>query len=1456
MMFCALSEVKGMGIKMEEIYKMIMDLEERGITLKVSESGKLVFKGPEKKLDESVLSVLRGSKDEIIQVLRNNHLKFCENKGISDTNVPFELTEVQAAYMLGRENMFEYSGVGCHIYMELEYETLDFTKVQSAWNILLQRHDMLRMKITDEKMQIISEQVPENVVTLWKTTVGDEQEILAQIRKEYGNKLYNVNTAPLFDVGVVNRAKEKDILFISMDLLIADWTSIWLLIREFEDIYFYEKKLSSLNVTYKSYIEFQAKRKTSIQFYRDKQFWNNKITKIPDAPQFPLLTAEEKELDSSEFEHHCMILDKDTWNKIVNVAKKTEITPTVAVMTAYVHVIRKWSSNKEFSLNLTLLNRNNVHPDIEKVVGDFTEISILECSNTEHLSFGEGAKVLQRQLFENLGHKDFSGINVLREIGRVKGREKAMMPYVFTSAIGLLGKTIDKPYIGHMNKNGISQTPQVFIDCQAMDDSDGLKVFWDVRKGVFPDYLVEDMFRCFEEQLNKLADENYWKQEINISLPKWQKEERDKSNKTAKKRDIRRIEEAFVKAYEKNPDKIAVFDLKCKYTYREIFQYSLDLKDELLRAGCMPGDYVGIMLDKSSGQVISALGILFAGAVYVPIDIELPKERKKRIIAESGIDILISNEQNVVDEVGCRCICMDQICKANENKEVSNTLGGIEESAYVIFTSGSTGKPKGVEVSHEAAMNTILDIIERLDINEKDVLIGISKMSFDLSVFDLFGSLIAGATLVIPEDSVNPDYWEDLITQYQVTVWNSVPALAQILFCSGQYGENSRIQTLKKVLLSGDWIPVGLPGSIHKMLPGVRILGLGGATEAAIWSICHECLTGEEYKKSVPYGVPLSNQTLYVLDSDLRDCPVWVKGDIYIGGKGVAKGYINNNSATQAAFILDNRGRIYKTGDKGRYLPGGEIEFLGREDTQVKINGYRIELEEIESVLNRLKEVSQAVALVSKDKILTVVVTVQNKSQVSEEEIQEYLARYLPRYMVPQNICILDKLPLTSNGKVDRNELQANCASLGKENLWETKKVTSGNKILNKLLDMWRTTLQTPQLGMEDNLYNYGADSLIMAQMVSRIRNEYSVDKGFKDIPFDKLLRQILNYPSVIELYRFVSGYQFDAPGLVETNLAQDDTTGVINSFYEKEGDTLQVLLHAGFGTMNCFRYLITYMQKEAIGTIVGITIKDSDRYCSLNPENLIETLADEYVDLILRFGKKRIQIIGYCISGLIAVEMARRLIEKGIEVYDLILIDSHPIHYQLEDRLLLEIMFLPSLSITMAQLDLGAISSEEFYNAVLYLYNKYDKKIPTDTKQLLPDSYDTLIRALWTMEEMGEEKRFALYSAVASKYTGNDMPSSMCLELFKSFAQSFKAAQYRPDIYLGDIRFLLAEEPSSFIPDEDKVTLAFWETICLGNFSVEVIKGDHITCTENEENAEELCRKISSCFREGRGEK
>ncbi|NEQ79123.1 MAG: amino acid adenylation domain-containing protein, partial [Moorea sp. SIO2I5] len=356
----------------------------------------------------------------------------------------------------------------------------------------------------------------------------------------------------------------------------------------------------------------------------------------------------------------------------------------------------------------------------------------------------------------------------------------------------------------------------------------------------------------------------------------------------------------------------------------------------------------------------------------VPIDPGLPQERREYILKNSKVGIVLTqswlNEQLSWPE-GVIRLCINEQDLSNESKELLESVQTPDDLAYLIYTSGSTGVPKGVMINHRGAVNTIIDINQRFDVSPSDRVLALSSLSFDLSVYDIFGTLAAGGTIVIPDanGTKDPAHWAQLMVQQQVNVWNSVPALMQMLVNYTAGCSQLLPKSLRLVMLSGDWLPLSLPEQIRSLCENVQLVSLGGATEASIWSILYPIEQVESTWKSIPYGRPMANQRFYVLNEALEPCPVWTPGQLYIGGIGLAKGYWRNEEKTNASFIIhpQTQERLYKTGDLGRYLPDGNIEFIGREDFQVKINGHRIELGEIEATLQEHSAIKEVVVTAS-----------------------------------------------------------------------------------------------------------------------------------------------------------------------------------------------------------------------------------------------------------------------------------------------------------------------------------------------------------------------------------------------------------------------------------------------------------------------------------------------------------
>ncbi|MQU35455.1 amino acid adenylation domain-containing protein, partial [Pseudomonas helleri] len=401
------------------------------------------------------------------------------------------------------------------------------------------------------------------------------------------------------------------------------------------------------------------------------------------------------------------------------------------------------------------------------------------------------------------------------------------------------------------------------------------------------------------------------------------------------------------------PDAPVISDRDGRYSYREVAQHASAVGKALEALGVERGARVAVMLPKSAWQLMAVLGITQIGAAYVPVDIRQPALRREAILRDAGIAVVVTLQaQALPDTLGLPRLAIDMLA-ADPHWPPSEPLAvEAADLAYIIYTSGSTGTPKGVMLSHGAVINTLDDINQRYAVNVDDRVLGLAELSFDLSVYDFFGATAVGAQVVLPdpERGADPSHWAQLMLEHGITLWNSVPAQGQMLVDYLET-EPAAIPGPRCVMWSGDWIPTTLPTRWWQRWPESQLFSLGGATETAIWSVEHPIRAEDTTLPSIPYGRALKHHTLEVLDALGRQCPVGVRGEIHIGGLGLALGYAEDPQRSAERFITHAGGRrLYRTGDQGRYLNAdGLIEFLGRQDDQVKIRGHRIELAEIDA---------------------------------------------------------------------------------------------------------------------------------------------------------------------------------------------------------------------------------------------------------------------------------------------------------------------------------------------------------------------------------------------------------------------------------------------------------------------------------------------------------------------------
>jgi len=912
---------------------------------------------------------------------------------------PFPLTDIQQAYWLGRSDVFELGNVATHVYLEIDSKDRDIEKLNQAWQKLIERHDMLRMVLLPDGEQEIIDvgtyEIPILDVRAEKSEAITAK--LAEIRSQMSHQVLPGSDGLLFEIRATRWSAEKVRLHLSFDLLIADAWSLLLLLSQWNQLVRNPlASLTPLELSFRDYVVASKQLVESELYRRSQDYWFDRLETLPSAPELSL-AKHPSEIEQPRFVRRSAKLSPEKWGCLKERARAESVTPSGLLLAAFAEILTLWSKSAHFTINLTLFNRLPLHPQVNDIVGDFTSLTLLEVDNETADTLTNLAVRIQKQLWQDLDHRYVTGVEVLRELGRREGnRQSAMMPVVFTSGLAL---GLDLGSISELGEMvyGISQTPQVWLDHQVMEENGALVFNWDAVEELFPEGMLDDMFNSYCHFLEQLTEKSAWKTIFRELLPREQLQQRQLVNATTAPGSEKMLHELFTAQAAVRPLAEAIITPQQHLSYRSLYQRANQLARKLRQLGATPNSLVAVVMSKGWEQIVAVLGILISGAAYLPIDPEIPCERLEYILVQGEVKLALT--QSGLGEVRAAISQIQWLCV--DSQEIAVNDGSLLESvqtpddlAYVMYTSGSTGQPKGVAISHRGAVNTICDINERFGVVGGDRVLAVSALNFDLSVYDIFGILAAGGTVVMPagdDRRRDPAHWVELMRAHQVTLWNSVPALMGMLVEYLSRQPDIAPSSLGLILLSGDWLPVDLPEQIKALWSDARVVSLGGATEASIWSILYPIEKVDPTWKSIPYGKPMTNQQFHVLSELLSPVPVWVPGQLYIGGMGLATGYWLDVEKTSSSFITHpgTKERLYKTGDLGRYLPSGDIEFLGREDFQVKVNGYRIELGEIEQVLKQHPAVKEVVVTaVGPDRgnkeLVAYVVSHQDRSSTAE----------------------------------------------------------------------------------------------------------------------------------------------------------------------------------------------------------------------------------------------------------------------------------------------------------------------------------------------------------------------------------------------------------------------------------------------------------------------------------------
>jgi len=1077
---------------------------------------------PQGSLTEEIRQGLRLHKKQILNLLRERRSADeplpLLSPDLANRYQPFALTDLQHAYWLGRESIMEMGNVATHLYVELDCDPLNLTRLNDALVQLIERHDMLRAIVNNDGQQQILPTVPRYEIKVTDRSRGlpeDAERTIQSTRDALSHQVLKADQWPLFEVRATVLPSERVRLHVSLDLLILDAWSIFLFFQEWHQLYRDgQKDLPQLGISFRDYVLAEKGLQQSEAYRRSHAYWMDRVDTLPSAPELPLrtdLTARQ----SPRFSRREARLPKAKWEKLKTAARSHGLTPSGLVLAAYAEVLARWSATPHFTLNVTVSNRLALHKDVNHLLGDFTSLVMQEVDLRDNQStFLERARRLQQQFLADLDHREVSGVTVMREWAKRRGISlQAAMPVVFSSGLIWSG-TEDVGDLEQFGKKiySVSQTSQVWLDHHVMELNGDLVFIWDAADAVFEEGVLDAMFSSYNDLIERIADDaSQWNSRSIAQLPDEMASRREKANQTSGAVIHRRIHSGFVANALKTPQAPAIFSHERVLSYDQLLRESCAVADWLIARGVRPGQPVAVVMHKGWEQIVAVFGILLAGGAYMPIDADLPIKRQRDLLQIGEVQQVLTQPGVSKDALVSTDWMLYEIAASAESdfkpSHAQSLERPIEELAYVIFTSGTTGVPKGVMIDHRGAVNTNEHINRLFRVGPEDRALAVSSLSFDLSVYDIFGLFDAGGALVIPDyrKGHDPIHWRELILEYGVTLWNSAPQLMRMLMDSF-YPEEQETAAIRTVLLSGDFIPLDLPDRIRQRYQKADVVSLGGATEASIWSIYHPIGTVDPTWKSIPYGKPLPNQTIWVYDQALRPCPDFVKGKIYIGGTGLALGYWRDAEKTAARFIVHPQTgeRLYDTGDLGRYAPDGNVIILGRDDGQIKIRGHRIELGEIEAVLRLYPTVKHAVVLPTagarESRQLVAYLELHEAAVPVPEDvplapptgqglldtraIQEYLGEHLPDYMVPRHVIQLDRLPVSANGKIDYRALPVVSEEA---NATKTERILPRNEVEQLIFDTWSRVIVGCEIGVTDNFFELGGDSVLATQLVREL---------------------------------------------------------------------------------------------------------------------------------------------------------------------------------------------------------------------------------------------------------------------------------------------------------------------------------------------------------------------------------
>ncbi|MFI0480794.1 amino acid adenylation domain-containing protein [Actinomadura sp. 9N215] len=1007
---------------------------------------------------------------------------------------------------------------------------LDVDALTRGLTEIVRRHEMLRTTFTavdGRPRQVVAAPapapVPLPVTDLRGLPAADREAAVRTRQREEAGTPFDIGAEPGLRARLLVTGDEEHVLLVTMHHIASDGWSLGVFLRELAALYEAyvagaASPLADLPIQYADFAAWQLGRVEDV-LDAHLEYWRRYLAHAPvlelpaDRPRPAVATSAGAAVRWR--------LEPAVMKRVDTLAGSVRATPFMVLQAAFAVLLWRWSGQEDLVIGYPIAGRP--HPDLEGLIGFFANTLPLRADLGDRPAFTELLGRVRDDCADAYEHQEVPFDQIVRELhpDRSAGQVPLIQVMLALRDVPMPEFRLSGLTLEPLAPPSLSAKFDLYLDL-VPDGAGGLDVGAEYRTGLFDAETVERMMRCFRVLLDGLLDDPG----APVSAaPMLDRAEAGRIVAELAGEDAPvhgTLHGLFEERADADPHAVAVLAGDARLTYRELERRANRLAAYLRDRGVGPEDVVGVCLPRSAEMVVALLGILKAGAAYVPLDPLYPRRRVSFMLSDARARLVLTVDSVAAsglfdadaDDAHPAAAAPGLLLLDGEAGAIAAAPSGrpsdrpapaaTERSlAYLIYTSGSTGTPKGVMNVHGGIAGSMRGMNGLYDLTPDDRMLAISSLSFDMSVYEIFGTLAAGATVVVPSDIeiTDPVQLLALLRRQGVTTWSSAPALLDMLVNHAHDHDGMPGVRLRAVALSGDRMPPTLPVRLHALVPGVRLFNTAGATEASYMSTAHLVRDTGEPRPVMNWGRPLPGHRVYVLDQRLRPTPVGVPGELYLGGAGPGRGYWRRPGPTACRFVADPYasgppGRMYATGDSARFLPDGSLEFLGRLDHQLKIRGFRIEAGEVEAAVAAHPAVVEPVVTTYEqpgaDRVLVAYLTTRDDGDPppSAAELRRFLEERLPRHMVPAKVVFLDELPRLPNGKLNRAALPDPFASSPS---LDTPYAPPDGPLERVLADLLSGVLEVEKVGALDDFFDLGGHSLLATQAVSRIRELFRV---------------------------------------------------------------------------------------------------------------------------------------------------------------------------------------------------------------------------------------------------------------------------------------------------------------------------------------------------------------------------